>query len=1071
MSEEYKPKIDKAAKPEEGLLDIGELKGYISISRDRGRITYAATGKSYSFKDPEEAVRAQLYVELIEKYKYPPDRIDTEIQPPRREPKLPADLVVYEKMRNKGFICVEVKAEEGDRKIEEAKREGLGNATLLDAQYLLLACGSERLAYDVYKKPPLEELEKYRIADIPVAYGKEPEFKYRKGDSQWDLRKVSFNELEQKFQLCHDRIWEGGKRDPAIAFDEMSKLMFTKIYDERFTKNGEYYRFQIGTHEEQRDVARRMKEIYSEIQEKETEVFKGEIELPDLLLFRLVEILQDLSFSRTDLDVKGRAFEKFLGMLFRGEYGQYFTRREIVEFMVDMLEPTKDDIVLDPACGSGGFLLYAMDRVRRKAEKDYQGDQRAIDEIYWYFPVQNIFGIEVNDRIARIAMMDMVIHEDGHTNIENNDSLSDPSKFNPKRDIRLGKYTLLMTNPPFGAKAEDPEILSQYELGSKQRLRKSQRTEILFIERCLDYLRPGGRMGIVLPDGILTNSSLQYVRDFIDRKAKVLAIVSLPQSAFVPVGAGVKASLVFLQKKRFDGQELGNYPIFMAIAEHIGYDATSRPDKNELPEILGEYDEFLQGRREFNPAFVVFKDDIKGKLDCFYYQPRFIENARRLSKSAYPLKLLGEIIANIRYGAYIEPKYASKGTLFLRATNIRSNDLDIGDAKFIDEIQAKRLANYLLQPGDILIVRSGVNVGDVACVDEAIAGSLHGSYSIKIRMANGINPKYVSVFLNSALGKAQIDRLKGRSAQPNISVPELKSIKIPLPPREIQDEIADIVDKAYKRRKEKLAEAKELVDYIEPYFLEQLGIQMPEMKEKRTFAVRLEGIKGKRLDPFHYRPVYDSLIESLEKGSYTIYYLGNITKLIASGQRPKGGVRHIESGVPSLGGEHINSEGGFNFSELKYVPRDFFDRLENAHLNPGDILMVKDGATTGKVAIVTNAFPYREACINEHVFRIVAEDKIEPYYLFAFLYSSLGQRQIQRLISGGAQKGITREAVGQIKIPLPPLKIQKQIAQEIKKRRRQAEALRSQAQKTLEEAKKIAGGIILGSGEPQVLSN
>jgi len=1040
MSEEYKPELEKIARPEEDLLATGESKGYIGISRDRGRITYASTGKSYSFKDPEEPVRAQVYVELIEKYKYSPDRIDTEIQPPRREPKLPADLVVYEKAWNKCFICVEVKAEETDKKIEEAKREGLGNATLLDAQYLLLVCGSERLAYDVYKKPPLEGLENYRIADIPVAYGKEPEFKYKKGDSQWDLRKVSFNELEQKFQLCHDRIWEGGKRDPAIAFDEMSKLMFTKIYDERFTKNGEYYRFQIGTHEEQRGVARRIKEIYSEVQEKETEVFKGEIELPDLLLFRLVEILQDLSFSRTDLDVKGRAFEKFLGMLFRGEYGQYFTRREIVEFMVDMLGPTKDDIVLDPACGSGGFLLYAMDRVRKKSEKDYQGDQRAIDEIYWYFPVQNIFGIEINDRIARIAMMDMVIHEDGHTNIENNDSLSDPRKFNPKRDIRLGKYTLLMTNPPFGAKVEDPEILSQYELGSKQRPRKSQRTETLFIERCLDYLRPDGRMGIVLPDGILTNSSLQYVRDFIDRKAKVLAIVSLPQSAFVPVGAGVKASLVFLQKKHFDGQELGNYPIFMTIAEHIGYDATSRPDKNELPEILGEYREFLKGKKEFNPGFVVYREQLEGRLDPYYHRPNFKDIKGAINDSKYEVKTLKDLSKKIMSGPFgstlHSSAYIAQGIPFIRVKNVKRGGIDTSELVYISREDHNRLKNTQLKPNDIVLSKIGT-IGNAAIIPESLGECNISENNIGLILHDEVNKHYILAFLNSRYGQIQIQCSANPQVQSKLNVSDIQNLKVVLPPREIQDEIANIMNEAYKKRGEKLAKAKELLDSIEPYFLEQLGIQMPEMKEKRTFAVRLEGI----------------------------YYLGNIARLIASGQRPKGGVRGIEEGVPSLGGEHINSEGGFNLIELKYIPRDFFDRLENAHLNSGDILMVKDGATTGKVAIVTKDFHYREACINEHVFRIVPEDRVAPYYLFAFLHSSLGQRQIQRLISGAAQKGITREAIRQIKTPLPPLTVQKQIAQEVRRRRKQAENLRSQAQKTLEEAKKVVESIILGSGE------
>lgn len=582
-------------KPE--IIKQGQEKGYITLKENR--VYYNASGKSYSFKDPEERIRAQSYIELIENYKYSERRIVPEVFPPRREPKLPADLVVYYKENDKVFIVVEIKAEETEKKIEEAKREGLGNATLLDAKYLWLVCSTEKIAYDVSEKPSLSELEKSRIADIPPLYGKEPKFKYKKGDSKLDLREVNFNELEAKFQLCHDEIWEGGKRDPAIAFDEMSKLMFAKIFDERFTENGQYYRFQIGTHEEKQDVAKRIKEIYKAAQRKEPDVFVGEIELPDRLIFRLVEILQDLSFSKTDLDAKGRAFEKFLTKIFRGEYGQYFTRREIVEFMVNMLEPNKDDLVIDPACGSGGFLLYTVDKVRKDAEIKYTGDKRTIDEIYFHFPRDSIFGIEINDRIARIAMMDMVIHDDGHTNIENNDALLDVKNFHPKRDIRLGKYTLLLTNPPFGAVVRDEEALAKYELGSKIKERKTQRTEILFIERSLEFLRSGGRMGIVLPDGILTNSSLQCVRDFIERKAKILAIVSLPQTAFVPAGAGVKASLVFLQKKKSDEEKLGNYPIFMAIAEKIGYDATGRPDQNELPDVIKDYKEFLKGKRDF----------------------------------------------------------------------------------------------------------------------------------------------------------------------------------------------------------------------------------------------------------------------------------------------------------------------------------------------------------------------------------------------------------------------------------------------------------------------------------------
>jgi len=331
----------------------------------------------------------------------------------------------------------------------------------LNAKYLLVVCGEEELAYDVSKKPSLKR-----------------------------------NELNSKFQRCHDEIWEGGKRDPAVSFDEMSKLMFAKIYDETFTKEGVYYKFQIGTNETTEVITERIKELYRDAQRGEPNVFRDPIELSPQKTYRIVDILQDISLTQTDLDAKGRAFEKFLGKFFRGEYGQYFTPREIVEFMVGMLEPDATDYVIDPACGSGGFLLHSLKKVR----EDYGKKSRAAEE----FRITHIYGIEINDRIARVAMMDMIVHEDGHSNIECNDALADYKTFDPRKDIKPERYTLLMTNPPFGAVVRDEKILKQYELGSKIKKRNSQKTEILFIERCLDLLAPGGRMGIVLPDGILT---------------------------------------------------------------------------------------------------------------------------------------------------------------------------------------------------------------------------------------------------------------------------------------------------------------------------------------------------------------------------------------------------------------------------------------------------------------------------------------------------------------------------------------------------------------------------------------
>ncbi|GAI43622.1 unnamed protein product, partial [marine sediment metagenome] len=265
----------------------------------------------------------------------------------------------------KVYIVVETKASASESEIDTAKREGLGNANLHLAEWLLLVCGEEELIYLVKDRPALKNLDNCRKGELPISYGKSPEYKFRKGgDIFEELRKASLNELQNKFQRCHDAIWASGQRDPAEAFDEMSKLMFAKIYDEKFTKIKAYYKFQIGTHENPFVIAKRIEdELYKKARDKEPDVFREEIKLPDEIIFDVVSILQDISLIKTDLDAKGRAFEQFLGKIFRGELGQFFTPREIIEFMVKLIDPGYDEIIIDPACGSGGFLLYSIKHI------------------------------------------------------------------------------------------------------------------------------------------------------------------------------------------------------------------------------------------------------------------------------------------------------------------------------------------------------------------------------------------------------------------------------------------------------------------------------------------------------------------------------------------------------------------------------------------------------------------------------------------------------------------------------------------------------------------------------------
>lgn len=581
------------------LIKLGIEKKHFSISDDLKRITYIALKRTERFTDPEELVRAEYYVELIEKYKYPVGRIEFEVTVPRRTPSDRADIVIFEDdEKKKPYIVVECKKEKiSDSEYNQAIEQAFGNANSLRATYATVIAGKTRTAFDVAGFDPRER-EKNVIADIPERYGKVPVYKYIKGGKKFVLQKLYKEELIKILEKTHDTVWEGGKRAPTSAFDEVSKLLFCKLSDEqdsKVTKRGEPYKFQIGTHEEAKDVADRIRDIYKIAKAKDPDVFTDDIRLDNKIVYAVVEHLQSINFNKTDLDTKGVAFERFMEDFFKGRMGQFFTPREIIDFAVKMLRPQASDLVLDPACGSGGFLLHSMDYVRDFAKKEYPDESESNEQFkMWHnFAKDNLYGIEINDQIARVCKMNMIIHDDGHSNVISADSLQNFEDIKDiHRDFKANRFDMILTNPPFGAivKETEKKYLSKYKLAKKK---KSQKTEILFIERCLEFLKPKtGRMGIILPDGILTNSTLQKVRDFLMEKAKILAVVSLPQFAFSHYGAGVKSSLVFIRKKS-KNEKIGDYPIFMAIADSIGYDAAGRKcPQNDFDEICKEFHKF-----------------------------------------------------------------------------------------------------------------------------------------------------------------------------------------------------------------------------------------------------------------------------------------------------------------------------------------------------------------------------------------------------------------------------------------------------------------------------------------------
>lgn len=708
------------------LIDTGIEKGLIKFDEDKNFITYIHQGKKRSYNNPEEKVQAETFLTLVLNYGYPVNRIQQFVSVQMGSETKEADIIVYSDDEcEETYILVECKKEEiTDQQFKIAVDQAYSYCVAEGGKYVWT---TSKIINEYYEVPKEKPRSRIAIPDIPQ-YGvnKLAPYKYVKGgflqsegetetnvvrepdpnvkQKFFELEIVSENELTKIFIQAHQALWGGGQRNPSVAFDELDKLIFCKIWDEKHPRKiGQPYDFQLFRDETPEDLLERIKGLYEQGRKKDPEVFKDDITLTATETLTIVKYFQRINLNKTDLDSKGKAFETFMGSFFRGDFGQYFTPRPIVKFIVDSLPIDNHSRVLDTSCGSGGFLLHALDKVREQANDFYDKVKEEKDHFrHWHdFAEKNLFGIEINDQIARTAKMNMIIHDDGHTNVIASDGLLSDTDMQAKsknKEFVYGTFDFIITNPPFGSSIKQTEkaYMHQYNLAVKEvdwlnttasgkaALRDSQSTEVLFLEQCHNFLTEHGYLAVVIPDGILTNSSLQYVRDNIEEMYRIVAVVSMPQTAFSATGAGVKSSVLFLRKhknkqtekisnqklklkeqvktdtkyiatiEKWDKEKsdaikkleadakakkpkankkeitemiqadksavqsaftdkvnlfkeeltekyflakqnaLDDYPIFMAIAEDIGYDATGRnTNNNELTEIVIELSKFI----------------------------------------------------------------------------------------------------------------------------------------------------------------------------------------------------------------------------------------------------------------------------------------------------------------------------------------------------------------------------------------------------------------------------------------------------------------------------------------------
>lgn len=649
------------------LFQKGIAKKHIVVNSDCTTMQYNCKNQTKRrLQNPEEFVQATSFLKLIFDYDYLPQNISVNESVQMGSETKEADILVYNDKNSKILIVVECKEENiNERQFQVAVDQAYSYAHAKAATFVWVTSGVKNEYFEIAKIAPIERIS---ISDIPRRDGEVKKFKYIKGSVE--PAKGTQGELIQKFKSAHDALWGGGALAPTTAFDELDKLIFCKIWDERWQDNdpkskGEPFAFQIIYYPEDAEdklntkakieLEKRVRDLYEHGRRKDPEVFKDDIKLDKHKIFTVVQYLQDINLSKTDLDAKGLAFQNFMGEFFRGDFGQFFTPNSIVDFIVKAIGVKKEYKVLDTSCGSGGFLLHALKAVRDEANELYD-DRGNSWHRYWHdFAEKNLYGIEINEQISRVAKMNMIIHDDGHTNIITNDGLKNNRSVeieNRNLNFQDGMFNLIMTNPPFGStiKADEVGYYKEYELfeknlgfteakdriaddNNKNKWRLSQSTEILFLERCYKYLADGGYLAVVIPDGVLTNSTSQYVRDWMIEKFRIISVVSLPQHAFSHVKAGVKSSILFLKKhpkeltekfekslsevkdsvikeKGLDKEQRAervlelykerifkysaDYEVLMLEVENIGYDATGKPiEGSELPEAAKQIKEFI----------------------------------------------------------------------------------------------------------------------------------------------------------------------------------------------------------------------------------------------------------------------------------------------------------------------------------------------------------------------------------------------------------------------------------------------------------------------------------------------
>jgi type I restriction enzyme M protein len=613
----------------------------------------------------------------------------------------------------------------------------------------------------------------------------EPSSKIARGDDS----KVMSQDNADLFFRCHSVIWSVDHLRPSSALNELCKLIFAKAYDEVNSGGKRFRPSECGSGMTGDEV----RALYEEAQEKASElldlksptgVFDEPLQLSDAAIAGVCDLLSRYTITGSGVDVKGAAFQQLTDEAVRSGMGQYFTPEPVVQFMVDVACPTTNDMVLDPFCGSGHFLVACADAVRKHSRTSPPEASR--------FERERLFGIEKDTEMVRLALVDTLLSP-ARIHLVNSDSLVEFAQLDNllgrRLDPRNGGFSLVLTNPPFGKRLprEAIEKLAHFELAPAGR---PVPLEVLGLERSISFLRPGGRLVIVLPHSIFTNRSTQQVREFVARTCKVLAIVSLPAATFSRHAGVGQASILFAERrKETDANMTEQYDVYCCSCGSVGYDQTGRPSQqNELPHISREIIGWLQGAvGNLSSGFLVGIDRLVAR--GFGPEQHLRTSPGHIGKQVSMADLTSRVFTGVSPG---RSSFTASGCRILKVGDLTGEGIDwlpSGERAWVDSLFAQKHVDKRLERGDILLTAAAHQrkyVGmKVDIIDELPVKwdlVLCSPEVLVIRpRTDRVSPYYLLAWLRSAQGYLAVQScIRGQTA--HLYPGDVREIRVPVPP-------------------------------------------------------------------------------------------------------------------------------------------------------------------------------------------------------------------------------------------------------------------------------------------------